>query len=202
MGVSVYTATNRESGQQYVGVSKDPVRRWARHVRDARVGSPFRFHRALHKHGAEAFDFQVVAELPTDAEAKIAERVLIALMKPEYNLTAGGGGCSGLSRPDVAEINRRPEKRKAVSDAQRGRPKSAEHVEKLRQLHTGRKRSPETCKRIGQAKLGMKHSDETRAKMSKAHAGRTMSAESREKISANWFSPARLASLAKRRSSQ
>lgn len=161
--VSVYRVTRRATGDSYIGISNDPELRWKRHLRDASNGEGYKFHRALAKYGSEAFDFDVIAALPTPQEAKIAERILIALEKPEYNLTAGGDGTWG--------------------------PKTPEQIAKIAAANRGQKRSPETCARIGASKQGTTRSAETRAKMSAAHQGRQHTEESRAKMRANWGGP-------------
>lgn len=160
MTALVYTATRRETGDHYVGITSQDLRqRWAAHCSQAKtVKTERHFHNALRKYGENAFDVQVVAQLPTIQEARIAERILIACTQPRYNVTAGGEGTVGWKAPATfrqacAERMRgnqyslgcvpTPEARANMSAAGRGRPKSAEHRAKIGQAHVGMKRSAE-----------------------------------------------------------
>lgn len=157
MAVSVYMVTRRDTGDQYVGVTNRPAARWREHTSMASRGSRTRFHNALRKYGREAFTFRTVARLPTMQEALIAERILITLSHPRYNLTAGGEGAPGMKHTDVAKakmsaarvgktnclgFKHTAETRRKMSEAARGKPKSAEHRAKIGAAHTGMKRSP------------------------------------------------------------
>lgn len=183
MSVFLYSVTRRETGDQYIGLSKHPQKRWRQHQKDARAGKGFRLHNALRAYGKEAFDFRVCAQLPTHQEAKIAERLMIAIEKPCYNLTAGGDGTLGLSRPDVAARMRQL----------KGLPLSAAHRERLKisRNERGTQRcSEQTRAKIGLANAGRSPSPEARAKMRQAKlgnknaAGVVRSPETRAKISA------------------
>lgn len=144
MSVSVYTVTRRETGDQYVGISKNPAVRWKSHRWHARHGSAGHFHRALAKYGPEAFDWVVVAVLPTLPEAQIAERILIAIEQPEYNMSAGGDGNWGYV-PNA-------ETRARMSAAHTGRkhPPRAAECRALQSAHRkGKALTPEHRAAIG-----------------------------------------------------
>jgi len=168
MSAVVYEAVCRVHGKSYIGQSKDFSSCKRSHAHAANHGSKSLFHRALRKHGTGAFDWQIRAELPTVEEAKIAERILIALERPAYNMSAGGDGAVGVKHT--------PEQ----SAKQRARMLQFRHSE------------------AAKAKIGLHHrgkvvSQETRAKLSAAAKsrdltkhpmlGRTQSSETRAKIS-------------------
>jgi hypothetical protein len=90
----LYRVTHAATGRVYIGrTTQAPRDRWLAHLRAARKGSTGRFHRALRKHGAEAFVFEVVTPpLPLYA-LNDAERRFIAEAGETFNLTAGGEGC-------------------------------------------------------------------------------------------------------------
>jgi hypothetical protein len=50
------------NSRSYIGqyCKPNPAARWLRHKRDASNGSPFYFHRAIQKHGADAFKVEVI----------------------------------------------------------------------------------------------------------------------------------------------
>jgi group I intron endonuclease len=187
MSVSLYTVTRRETGEQYVGLSHNPVRRWSQHETDVRRGSHTRFHNALRKYGINAFDWQIQAQLPSHPEAQIAERILIALLRPVYNLTLGGEGTLGLvaSAETRRKLSAAGKKRRDTEETKRrrsvaltGYKHSDETRANMRAAAIGKKVSPEARARMSAVKLGhpptgpKKHSDETRQKMREAHLRR------------------------------
>jgi group I intron endonuclease len=170
MTALVYTATRRETGDQYVGITSQDLRqRWAAHCCQAKgVKTGRHFHNALRKYGENAFDVQVVAQLPTMQEAQIAERILIACVQPRYNCTAGGEGTVGWKAPEsfrraCAERMRgtkwslghihSPETRAKMRASARGKRKSEAHRAKIGQAHVGKKRSPEARKNMQRAQV-------------------------------------------------
>lgn len=160
----VYMHTCRVNGKSYVGLtSRTMDARWAEHVRaafDVRYPIPrFKFHRAVRKYGADAWDHVVLRECQTLEEAECAEIALIGergtLTPHGYNLTRGGrgvvltaDGCArhreatraALRRPDVHNRlvegvrrgHRTPEARERNSVAQRASQRRPDVVEKKR----------------------------------------------------------------------
>lgn len=147
MTATVYTITHRDSGRQYVGQTGKPVtQRWSGHISSAerRPVGPITF--AIRKHGSRAFDFQVLATLPTAAEAKIAERLAIACMRPAFNATAGGDGTHGMRH--------KPETLKRFSEiarAQQRQPPPGVGTAAALLVHTGAKRTAETRAKMSMA---------------------------------------------------
>ncbi len=184
VAVSVYEATCQTNGSRYIGVTARGVKvRSKEHIRDSKKGSPFHFHRAIAKHGAENFSFEVRASLPTMQEAKIAERILVALEQPKYNMTSGGEGTLGLSRPDSVVRGK----------ARKGVPLTSEHrlaLKKARNARPAKKHGPETRAKISTSNTGKVRTQETRDKLSTAKVGNqnakgsVRSPETRAKISA------------------
>ena len=92
------------------------------------------------------------------------------------------------------------ETKRKISESQKGKIISKEHVERLRLLNTGRKHSEETrkkmseshkkenlsaevIKKISMTSKGRRHSEETKQKISLANTGKVFSKEHRENIS-------------------
>lgn len=159
----LYRITNRVDGKRYIGVAVCAQKRWREHRHRARSGGGFKLHAAMRKHGIENFEMQVIATLPTDEEAKIAERIAIAIETPEYNLTAGGEG-----------VRATPEVRAKISAKSAGRKPSPETVAKLRAARLAQGYippptfTPEHRAKMRAAQLGKKQSEETKAKRSAA----------------------------------
>jgi group I intron endonuclease len=150
---TLYCITHRESGREYIGVtSRTLAQRWREHTHGR---GQTRIARAFKKYGADAFAMHVQADLPTRAELLIAERIAIAIRKPEFNLTSGGEGTRLLY----------------------GRVHSAETRAKIAATLTGRK-LPEAhrAKLRGRVsnKRGVPMSEEVKAKVS---ASRRLSAK-------------------------
>ncbi len=97
----VYTATNRVNGKVYVGQSiLDLQTRRRNHLYSARTGSPFRFHSAIRKYGADVFDWAIVFE--TDDRTLLLaeeERIISELGTMTYGYNARPGGTGGWIVP-------------------------------------------------------------------------------------------------------
>lgn len=147
MGVC-YSATLRDTGATYFGITMQEFhRRKARHLRDARRGIGYHFSRALAKHGADAFDWEVILRSDSKAYLVYVERYMIAMHRylgtKLFNLTAGGDGFVGCEPPNKGVPM--PEAAKAhLSKILKGRPSS----------NKGRKHTPEFCKLMSEIKTG------------------------------------------------
>lgn len=91
----IYIATNKINGKRYIGVSTTQTMRarMTQHKSDALSRKrKSRFHDAIRKYGFQAFDWMEIAHFESAHEAFMAEIKLIADIKPEYNISAGGEG--------------------------------------------------------------------------------------------------------------
>lgn len=138
----------------YVGVGTGD--RLLDHEKDARVGRKkghkFAVIRKIASSGASMV-YEIASYHQDWSDAANEERRLIALygrrdlgLGPLCNLTDGGEGAPGAIRSEAAKL--------AVSIAQKGRAKSLEHRELLRQANLGKKQSPETIERRSAAMRG------------------------------------------------
>ena len=75
------------------------------------------------------------------------------------------------------------ETKKKISDRLKGKKKSKEHIEKLKERIT----SEETKKKISDSLKGQKLSEETKRKLSEAGKGRQISEETRQKLKDRWI---------------
>ena len=104
---SIYVATNKHTGEQYVGQTRQPVqKRWAAHWRTAicSTARKARFQNALLEFGCDAFEVEEVF-VAFDAEAlNHAEIAVIAELQPSYNASKGG---MGLRPFEVTEATKR-----------------------------------------------------------------------------------------------
>ena len=118
----IYRITNRSNGKTYVGASTHVDDRWRHHryaLRHGHHGNPH-LQRAWLKYGEESFDFVLLEELPRD-KVLLQEREVywISQLKAEYNIQDPRLIYTGYV-PDDA-------RRKKLSTALRGRPKSLAH---------------------------------------------------------------------------
>jgi len=157
---AIYIITNSLNGMQYVGITNDIDRRWRRH-RNANDGQFL--HRAIKKHGLDAFVFTHYADAFTVESAKAIERMLIEEHNTRaphgYNLTEGGDGTFGYKHTEEAKAkikatnkktwDNSPELKKAIAD-------------KNRELKTGR---PSGRKGQPNGRKGIPHSEEHSAKI-------------------------------------
>jgi group I intron endonuclease len=195
--MEVYFALNTINGKAYVGWTKDtaPVR-FKRHCSNAAAGSPYAFHRAIRKYGADAFHVLSVWKGDDAEEMKQVERNYIAGMRTNdsqrgYNMTAGGDGIYGHRHSEETRRkmvkNRLPmteECRAVRSTTMKGLWSTQGFADKRRQGMVGHAVSDECRKNISKAQKGHEVSGEQRAKLSAANLGKEHSTDTKTKIGA------------------
>lgn len=174
----IYQITNTVNGKIYIGkTTKTIEERFQGHIRHSRRQGQTLLYRALRKYGTEAF---ITTELESgfDNEDALNEAEIryIAELKPQYNMTAGGDGTSGLV---VSE-----ETRKKLSEVRKGKPKSEEHKRKISEAKKGKPKSEEHKRKLSESHKGKKLSEETKRKMSESQKGKPKSEEHKRKLGA------------------
>lgn len=97
----VYIARNKINGKCYVGATEKPLKERAYgHFWRAKNGRRGVFSSAIRKYGEDAFEWSVIFACRDFFDALDWERVFISKIKPEYNMTEGGGGVKGLKFSD------------------------------------------------------------------------------------------------------
>lgn len=94
----IYKVTNKINGKFYIGVTMRTLSyRQRDHLSESRRDnySCKKFHAALRKYGAKAFDWEVIDKAISFDEAMSKEVEWIAKLKPEYNICRGGRGAPG-----------------------------------------------------------------------------------------------------------
>lgn len=205
--IEVYCHTS-PSGKRYVGwTARGHRARWDEHVGWARRGSDVPFHRAIRRHGADAFTHEVLEVVGTVSEAHSAERHWISQLGTYgaggYNATLGGEGTTGMRM--------REDSKRKMSEYRRGRkrkPFTEKHLSRMREVRLGGKLSAEHRANIAAAGVGRAPSEETRDKLRRAATGnahwlgRKHAPEDLAKMSAAWTPEMREAArrrLARRR---
>lgn len=112
----IYLATNLINGKRYVGITAKRISyRAADHWYAAnKLNSKALMHRAMRKYGREMFHFVKLTECEKYTDGIKEEVRLISILKPEYNLTAGGEGMVGYKHT--------PEVLKHLSESKKGKP--------------------------------------------------------------------------------
>ena len=157
------------SGKGYVGQTtmNPPNLRWS--SKDAYRANAY-FAAAIQKHGWENFEHEILAEVAADTKELLIEKLneLEPIYMQQYNtLTPNGyniqpGGynapCADETKQKIREkLKGRPRSAESIQRqkvAQVGREVSQETREKLRAIHTGRVMSPEACEKMRQAAIG------------------------------------------------
>jgi group I intron endonuclease len=192
----IYVITHIPSGKSYVGEAKNPAKRFRQHCERARDSY---ISKAIAKHGASSFTFEVVGSYPSEKEAFAAERDLISSMKTNdsrygYNLTAGGEGISGHKHsPETREKMRSSHTgkkhslshRESIGAGRKGVIHPPETREKISASLRGRPMLPTTKAALLEANLGKPLSDEHKAKIGDAHRGKVLSDEHKAKVKAS-----------------
>lgn len=111
----VYQGTNLINGKRYIGYTSMLLKkRVSAHFSQAYIDKAERvFAKAIRKYGRDAFRFSILLRCQGRKTAAAEEKRLIALLRPEYNMTKGGDGIPGFAHSDEA-------KRK-IGDAGRGK---------------------------------------------------------------------------------
>ena len=194
----IYIATNTVNNKQYVGQSiNHPYE--SRHGRIATHKSAYtdtNFHRAIRKHGFDAFTWEVLwypyvcQDALNSIERNFIEN-LNTLSPNGYNLDSGGksgGSMSVEQRKKLSAIKQG--KYRGEKSYHYGKPKSEETRAKISNTLKGRKHTPETRTKIGKSFKGRKHTPETINNMRNAKLGhknpaygKPKTAEQRKKIS-------------------
>lgn len=77
--------------------SQSLEKRFAKHIQNARTGGETYLYRAIRKYGEHNFEIRCLQE---DGSLESDESKWIELLKPEYNMTAGGEGGDTSSSPN------------------------------------------------------------------------------------------------------
>lgn len=164
----VYVIRNLKNEMVYVGQTKNPKGRKTGHFSLARRGDNRYLYRAIRKHGAENFTFEVLEEC-TDETICDRERFWITYFdsfNPEkgYNLTSGGEG--------LRDYHPSPETLAKIRAARAKQVITQEHRQRISE---GLRRTSQTdvvreSRRRGQAKRPP-CSEETKARRSKSLTG-------------------------------
>jgi len=89
----LYEAYNENNGRAYIGLTTKTLGyRKSQHLRSAKSGSMSHFHKAIRKHGKEAFSWDVITVCDSLESLYEKEKMCISLYEPWqlYNKSLGG----------------------------------------------------------------------------------------------------------------
>lgn len=197
------------NGKRYVGLTRSPSARSARHRHLASFGFHTRVHAAIRKYGSPPLKVLCVGSFDyiSDLEIKFIACCRTTDRDFGYNVAFGGAinptaSSEVRAKLSAAALGRRPsaETRTKQSVAHKGIPLSDHHRASIGAAHKGKTRPPEWRANISNGlrgkpfkargysgMTGKSHSPETKAKISAAQKGRVqppVSAQTRAKMSA------------------
>ena len=89
----IYEAHNIKNGKSYIGLTTQTLeKRKSSHLRSAKGGSKMHFHKAIRKHGTDAFEWSIVLTCTSLEKLYALEKLVISLYEPWqiYNKSLGG----------------------------------------------------------------------------------------------------------------
>lgn len=188
---SVYVVTNTHTGERYVGQTRQKTeRRWKCHINTAvsKVAPKYKLAQAIGAFGKDVFLFEEVFVAFDKDILNAVEVAVIAELKPEYNITKGGAGHSGVVASEAVRKGRSERLKQRWSD-----PVWRDaQVKKIREFS----QTPEAIER------GRKLAEKGRGKRWLNHTTKTTTpADRSEAIKKSWLDPqtraARIAGLRK-----
>ena len=140
----VYLATNKITGEQYVGQTCQKLtKRVANHKASIGIYKTA-FSMAMQQYGFENFEFKEIFSAFGKKELDFAEKALVEEFTPVYNMTKGGSGIRGY-KPTVESISKR-------SASLRKHLQDPTVRAKWAQVQVGRKHPKEEVARTARAK--------------------------------------------------
>lgn len=177
----VYQIRNTETGKLYIGSSVNVARRLYMHRRMLVAGThhSIALQRAWDKHGAEAFDFSLLKEVP-EGDLLAAEQACIDAAQSfgdgGYNMCPVAGTRAGSKQPLTVAAK--------LSAERKGVPKSPEHRAKIAAAMSGRRKTVEHRAKLAEASRRVMTDPERREHLARIQTGRTMPREAVERMAA------------------
>lgn len=171
----MYLHTNKVNGKKYVGLTKQkPENRWGKDGRNYKNSSPH-FWSAIQKYGWDKFEHLVIASDLTKDGACAIEIALIKKFQTQnrdfgYNIMPGGDA------PEIpAEVREKMSRSMTGNKNGLGHKCSEEKKRKISEAQKGRRLTDDHKRKLSEAKKGKPHgsmSAETKRKISDSHKKR------------------------------
>lgn len=197
----IYKITNNINGKSYIGLTtkERPTDRYSQHRYLARhpeqetkgLGTNSILHEAMRKYGVDNFSFEIIEEVPEDVNLNEREKYWIKFYHTYvkeplcngYNLTEGGEGTPGFSRPQTIEERekRKQSNKQFYIDHPEAREQLKKRTKKLWENEEYRKKvtesnrkfyaeHPDMFKGKNNPFYGKKHTEESKVKIREAVA--------------------------------
>jgi len=167
------------NGKLYIGISKNPEKRWASHCAAAfKRARNTLLCRALRKYGPEVVERKILLVGNVQYAQEMEQKIIAAwkTMHPlGYNMMPGGEMSPFLLYPELA---------KAVGERRKGSKLSEETKNQMSLSAKGVAKTDSHKKAISESRKGMKFSAEHAAKCAENRRGKTMSESAKAAISA------------------
>lgn len=187
----IYKITNKINNKIYIGqtIKNRPTDRFSQHKYAARHldqdnGISY-LHRAMNKDGVDNFDFEIIEEIDNsllNEQEKYWINFYNCQMPNGYNMTIGGEGAQGYSRPQTIEEREKrkesnkqfyidhPEEKDKISERSKKLWESEEYRNKVKEgLKQFHEQNPDKFKGENNPMYGKKHTEEALKKI-QAHA--------------------------------
>lgn len=176
----VYITTNLINGKQYLGKHNGKNPNY--------MGSGKLLKQAILKYGKENFDIEIIADNLTEEESYKLEKQLslewnVVESDDWYNLKIGGFGFSSGELHPLFGVERSPEYRKKLSEANMGKHPPEEQIEKMRARMAG---SGNPCYGLtgkNHPAYGHKRTEEGQRRLTEFLKNRVVSQEERKRMS-------------------
>jgi len=161
----IYMITNKLTGEQYIGQSRNIKQRWFSHTAP-NTREYNRMHKDIKKQGKNTFDFIILEECSVK-ELDKKEKYYIAKVHPSYNISTGGRGNYGFK---PTEEQKEKSRQGALKQWREMDEETKQKIIKnnLTWPHKGYKMSEETKKKISEKNKGKKWTPELREKIAEA----------------------------------
>ena len=192
----IYKITNKINNKIYIGqtIKKRPTDRFSQHRYAARHldqnnGISY-LHQAMNKDGVDNFDFDIIEEIDNNLlneREKYWINFYNCRMPNGYNMTNGGEGTQGYSRPQSVEEREKrkesnkqfyidhPEEKEKISERSKKLWENEEYRDKVKEgLKQFHEQNPDKFKGKNNPMYGKKHTKEALEKI-QAHAATTKS---------------------------
>jgi len=180
-GSGIYTITNILDNKILVGYASCFSDRKSRHFGDLkynRHGNPH-LQNAYNLYGKENFIFEILEEYPKNINILASAENFWAIMLNTHNRDIG---YNIKPTSHDGKVKASEETKRRQSEAQMGKIRSREAVEKIRIANTGKKRSKEFCEKLSLLNKGKGPSKEALKKASIVNTGKKHTKERVEKM--------------------
>ena len=143
----IYKITNTDTGDFYIGSSKDVKHRWAQHKwKSTWKNNPNNpMYLDMQKYGLDKFEFQVIAEV-AESFLKEKEQKFIETLKPTYN-NYNASGFDFERRKEYNKKYNKSDKRKEYEKSDKRKKYKKEYNKEYRKTEKGKKSHKESQKK-------------------------------------------------------